>query len=601
MEGALDLSIGALGTRFRADPNDAERVLREVHRRVAECAPGIFIHRASLDDVLASLERANTRRLSGEALPLFGIPFAVKDNIDVAGMPTTAACPAFAHEPTHSAVVVNRLVEAGAIVLGKTNLDQFATGLVGVRSPYGACENPFDARYISGGSSSGSAVAVARGLVGFSLGTDTAGSGRVPAALTNVVGLKPTRGLLSTRGVVPACRSLDCVSIFAGTATDARTVLEVAAGFDALDPYSRDGARATLPRFRDPIRAGVPRAVDLEFFGDTDAERLYAGALERLGALGAERVEIDLSPFLAAAELLYGGPWVAERLVAAGALLERDPGAIHPVVRGILEGARAATALDAFRGQYRLRELRSAAEAEWAKMDVLVVPTTPTTYSIAEIEAEPVARNARLGRYTNFVNLFDLAGVAVPAGFREDGLPLGVTFVGPAFSDAALLALAARFRRTGEWTVGATGIRAIEAPLTGARSGDVLVAVAGAHLSGQPLNHQLTNRAGTLVRVCRTARDYRLHALSGTRPPKPGLVRSAGFEGPGIEVEVWALDAAAFGRFVEEVPPPLAIGTVVLDDGTAVKGFVCEPNALENAVEITHHGGWRAYMASRGG
>jgi allophanate hydrolase len=594
MVGFTKLALPALARSFAEDPSAPEAVVRDAHRRAMESPSAVWIHRVPLEAMLAELKDAADRRARGETLPLFGVPYAVKDNIDVAGVPTTAGCPAFAYTPVETSPVVERLRQAGAILVGKTNLDQFATGLVGVRSPYGAVSNPFDPRFISGGSSSGSAVAVAMGLVSFALGTDTAGSGRVPAALSDIVGLKPTRGLLSTRGVVPACRTLDCVSVFAATADDARTVLDVCAAFDPQEPYSRDPLRARAPRFSRPLRIGAPPPAQLEFFGDAEAARLYEEAMTRLTDQGAIRVEVDLSPFRAAAELLYSGPWVAERLHATGSLLGRDPEAIHPTVRSILEGARRHTALAAYEGEYRLAEARRASELEWEKMDVLVLPTTPTTFTIEQVLQDPVLLNTRLGYYTQFANLLDLAAVAVPAGFRADGLPLGVSLIGPAFSDRELLAVASRF------CAGAPprGVRVDLSGIDVPRTGDVLLAVAGAHLSGQPLNHQLTSRRGRLARTCRSAPQYRLYALSGTVPPKPGLVYDAAFHGEGIELEVWSLDEAAFGSFVNEVPAPLAIGTVLLEDGASVNGFVCEPHALGQATEITSYGGWRRYRES---
>ncbi|HEX7671413.1 MAG TPA: allophanate hydrolase [Polyangiaceae bacterium] len=587
------ICLAELAERYAGDPGAPEAVVREAHRRAAGSPAAIWIHRVSLEKMLAELGAAQARLSQGEKLPLFGVPYAVKDSIDIVGIPTTVACPEFAYTPEESSPVVERLRQAGAILVGKTNLDQFATGLVGVRSPYGICENPFDARFVSGGSSSGSALAVATGIVPFSVGTDTAGSGRVPAAFCNIVGLKPTRGLLSTRGLVPACRTIDCLSLFATTCEDACAVLDVCAAFDPRDPYSRDPSRAVSPRFARPIRVGVPRDDQLEFFGDTEAARLYTESVDRFAALGAVKVEIDLSPFRAAAELLYTGPWVVERLHAAGALLSRHPEAIHPTVRGILEGARRHTALDAFEGQYRLADARRASEAEWDKMDVLLLPTTPTIFTIEEVLRDPIGRNSQLGYYTQFANLLDLAAVAVPAGFRADGLPLGVSLIAPAFSDRELLAVAARYCAAGHEAAGAS-----RASLTGVdvpRAGDLLMAVAGAHLSGQPLNHQLTSRHARFVRTVRSAPQYRLYALAGTVPPKPGLVYDAAFQGEGIELEVWSLHEAAFGSFVNEVPPPLAIGTVKLEDGTSVSGFVCEPHALVGATEITSYGGWRRY------
>jgi len=482
---------------------------------------------------------------------------------------------------------VERLVAAGAIPIGKTNLDQFATGLVGTRSPYGACASVFDAKYISGGSSSGSAVAVASGLAAFSLGTDTAGSGRVPAAFNNLVGLKPTRGLVSTAGVVPACRSLDCVSIFSRTVAGAREAWRAAKGFDAADPYSRrerpgDGA---APWAAGGFRFGVPARGQLEFFGDREAESLYGEAVWRLERIGGERVEIDFAPFRAAAELLYQGPWVAERYAAVGAFLEAHGEEMHPVVRGIIEGARRYSAADAYAAEYKLRELARAAETEWQRMDVMALPTTGTIYTREAVEADPVRLNTNLGYYTNFVNLLDLAAVAVPAGFRGNGLPFGISLIGGAFTDEALLGLAERFE---------TGAAACCTP------GCVSVAVVGAHLSGQPLNWQLTERGARLVKSCRTAPGYRLYALAGTKPAKPGLVRDEEFAGPGIEVEVWAMPEDRFGSFVAAVPAPLGIGNATLATGETVKCFITEPYGIRGASEITGFGGWRGYLAASG-
>lgn len=519
--------------------------------------------------------------------PLAGTTFAVKDNFDVAGMETTAGCPAYGHQAEVTAAVVRRLEEAGALLIGKTNMDQFATGLVGTRSPYGACTSVFDSRYISGGSSSGSAVAVAKKLVTFSLGTDTAGSGRVPAAFNGLIGLKPTRGLLSTRGVVPACRSLDCVSIFATSCTDAHDVWQAARGFDRSDPFSRE-ARAgegAAPWLYSDFRFGVPGAGQLEFFGDHEAEALYRAALEKLNKMGGEQIEIDFTPFREAASLLYGGAWVAERLAAIEDFFADHAGEMDPVVRDIIGGAKQHSAVDAFAGEYRLRELCGEARKQWRDMDVLVLPTAGTIYTHEEIAGDPIKLNTNLGYYTNFVNLMDLAAVAAPAGFRPDGLPFGISFIGPAFSDEGLLALAHRYLD------GTT-------PLLGDCPGCVEVAVLGAHLSGEPLNWQLSERGARLLKTCRTANDYRLYALAATVPAKPGLVRDPTFRGPGIEVEIWAMPQDRFGDFVAAIPAPLGIGTVTLDDGDEVKCFLCEPHALADATEITHLGGWRAYRAA---
>lgn len=432
------LSLDRLRSCYQT-PEDLQGLLTELSHRAASGPPAVFTYREPLQAQLDALRRADQRRRQAAHLPLFGIPFAVKDNIDVAGVPTTAGCPAFAYTPERSCPVVDRLLDAGAIFVGKTNLDQFATGLSGVRSPYGVCENPFDARFIAGGSSSGSGVAVATGICCFALGTDTAGSGRVPAALNNIVGLKPTRGALSTRGVVPACRTLDCLSIFAASCADARQVFDCCEHYDARDPFARQLEFATPGQLPPGPRIGIPATSELEFHGDGDAARLYQAAVEHQRALGAVIVEIDVRPFLATADLLYRGPWVAERLHAAGELLSKNPGALEPTVRAILEAARTHSALDAFRGRYRLAELARQATREWQRMDMLLLPTTPSTWTIAELKADPLELNTRLGYYTNFVNLLDLAALAVPAGFRSDGLPLGVTFMGPRGSDRNLL------------------------------------------------------------------------------------------------------------------------------------------------------------------
>ncbi len=538
------------------------------------------------------------------ALPLFGIPFAVKDNIDVAGLPTTAGCPDFAYTPPTSATVVLKLEAAGAILIGKTNMDQFATGLVGTRSPYGICASVFNPNFISGGSSSGSAVAVASGLVSFALGTDTAGSGRVPAMFNNLIGLKPTRGALSTCGVVPACRTLDCVSIFAQTSHDAALVLAAARGFDAHDSYSRTpatGAGAAPWAASATFRFGVPSASALEFYGDTHNPALFQEAIATLEKLGGEQVEIDLAPFLDAAALLYKGPWVAERYAAIEPFLKTHAASLDPTVRTILEGATSYSAVDAFSAAYKLQALRAKTRPAWDSIDILLLPTAPRTYTIAEITEAPIERNSHLGHYTNFVNLLDLAAVAVPTGFRPDGLPFGVSLIGQAFTDTALLTLADKLHRASATSLGGSSNQLDQTPALAPASppnGCLLMAVVGAHLSGQPLNWQLTQRKGRLVRACKTHTSYRFYALKNTTPPKPGLVRVPGYEGPGIDVEVWALPEDTVGSFVEGVPQPLCIGTLTLEEGSQVKGFLVEPAAVTDATDITHFGGWRNYLQS---
>ncbi|WP_454761062.1 allophanate hydrolase [Caulobacter segnis] len=551
--------------------------------------PQVWILRLPAEAVLAQARAVDARVAAGETLPLAGVPFAVKDNIDVCEWPTTAACPAFAYTPERSATVVERLIAAGAVLIGKTNLDQFATGLVGARSPYGAPRCVFNQAFVSGGSSSGSAVAVAAGLVAFSLGTDTAGSGRVPAAFNHLVGLKPSKGRWSTRGLVPACRSLDCISVFAADLPGAAVVDEVLAAFDPEDDYSRRLPDASI----DGQRFAIPLPEQRIFFGDSESETLYAAAIARLQAAGGVPVEVDIAPLLDAAKLLYNGPWVAERTAAVEPLLRATPSAIEPTVRAIVQGGLAVTGVETFKGLYALEGYRRAAEAIWQAADFLFLPTTPTIYRLKALKAEPLALNANLGLYTNFVNLLDLSALAVPAGFRADGTGFGVTFVGPAFADRVLLDLATRYLET---------FPMADTPpldLTPHKPG-VKLAVVGAHLGGMPLHWQLTSREARLVSATKTAPAYKLYAIANSTPPKPALVH-VGDGGSSILVEVYELDVEAFGSFTVEVPAPLAIGNVTLEDGTTVKGFVAEPRALDGATDITHLGGWRAYIASLAG
>ena len=550
--------------------------------------PGVLRQKAQALDALDEQERAG--------LSLFGLPFAAKDNIDVAGLPTTAGCPAFAYEPPRSAAVVELLERAGAVCIGKTNLDQFATGLVGTRSPYGAVPNPFDAQRISGGSSSGSAVAVALGQVAFALGTDTAGSGRVPAGFTNTIGLKPSPGSISTRGVVPACRTLDCVSIFASDLSVGWRVMRAAATFDPDDVYSR--RIVPRARFGERVRLGVFDT--LEFAGDAMAAAAFAHAADAMRALGATIVRVPFAPFREVAALLYDGPWLAERDAAFGSFVAAHPEDCDTVVRDIVRGASAFSATDGFRGIYRLREIARAVAPVWEEIDALLAPTAPNFPSLADVKAAPRGVNSVLGTYTNFANLLDLAAIAIPAGFRGDGLPNGVTLLAPAGSDHALALLAQRFLAAHPHTLGISNEMALSGsslePLPDARV-QVRVAVAGAHLRGMPLNHELTTRDARFVAATRTSPRYRMYALPGVLP-KPGLVRST--QGERIGVEIWDVPTERFGSFVAGIPPPLAIGSVELDDGAWVKGFVCEPIALEGAQEITHHGDWRTYIAAAG-
>ncbi len=598
---ARRLTLADLGEAYRERRTTPLAVVEELLARIAAYADyGIWIKLLPRERVLEQAALLSGR--DPAALPLYGVPFAIKDNIDLAQVATTAACEAFAYTPPQSAPVVQRLIEAGAIPIGKTNLDQFATGLVGTRSPYGVCRNSFDPEYISGGSSSGSAVAVALGLVSFALGSDTAGSGRVPAAFNNLVGLKPTCGRLSSRGMVPACRTLDAVSILALTAEDAALICRIAEGFDLQDPYSRRPAEpARQAQFaRGPFRFGVPGAGQLQFFGNDDYARLFDDAVAHLERLGGQSVTIDFAPFLETAQLLYQGPWVAERYVVAEPLLKSNPDALLPVTRQIIGGGAGLSAADAFRAQYRLQELRRVAEQAWQHIDVLLTPTAGTTYRIAEVQADPVRLNSQLGIYTNFVNLLDLAAVAVPAGFTGAGLPFGVTLVAPAWSDYLLLRLAARLHRSYVTTTGALPIELGPVPPFGwpALTDGIAVAVCGAHLQGLPLNHQLLERGAVLLERTVTAPSYRLYALPGGPPDRPGLVRVAA-QGAAIDVELWSVPSAAFGSFVAGIPAPLAVGKLTLADGREVSGFLCEAHASASAQDITAYGGWRAYQASR--
>lgn len=584
---ALDRrSAIAIAQAVNAGETSAVAVAEETLARLAlydSIQPQIWISRASPDALVQAARAIDARIASGETLPLAGVPFAVKDNIDVAGFETTAACPAFAYQPGASATVVERLLAAGALCVGKTNLDQFATGLNGTRSPYGAPRNAYNLAYVSGGSSSGSSSAVAAGLVAFALGTDTAGSGRVPAAFQHLIGFKPSKGRWSNSGLVPACRTLDCITVFTDDLADARLIDGIVAGFDAADAYSKPLTDRPIARHT----IGVPRRSQRVFFGDLESEYLYDCALEKLGELG-NIVEIDYAPLQEAAQLLYSGPWVAERTAALAGLLADNPDAIDPTVREIVSVGLETKAVDLFNGIYRLAELKRHADTLWQSIDLMAFPTTGSTYRVAELAAAPIALNSALGFYTNFVNLLDMAALAIPAGTRANATGFGITLIGPADTDRALLDVADDY----------LAVANLPPPpplnLEG-KMQTVKLAVVGAHLKDMPLHWQLTSREATFVGAFETAPEYQLYAIANSVPPKPALVHSP--EGAAIAVEVYELGVAEFGSFVVEVPPPLAIGTVTLADGTSVKGFVAEPRALDGAEDITHLGGWRAYIA----
>ncbi|WP_443112243.1 allophanate hydrolase [Cupriavidus sp. IDO] len=595
------MSIGTLLESYAHHAFTPIDCVAEVLRRIEVAdRPEAWTHRVPAADLRA---RANALQSllaeEGDALlgrmPLFGVPFAVKDNIDVAGIPTTAACPEFAYVPHSSAFAVQRLLDAGAILVGKTNLDQFATGLVGTRSPYGAVRQTTSARHVSGGSSSGSAVAVAAGCVAFSLGTDTAGSGRVPAGFNGLVGMKPSLGLVSTRGVVPACRTLDTISVFAHDVADAWRVMAQLAAPDELDGYSRRIEALGLPR--GAMRVGVPDT--LEFEGDLHAERAFAAALDGVATgLSIFPTSVDFQPMQQTSALLYDGPWVAERRAAVGAFFDTHRFAMDPVVAAVISKADQYSAVDAFNGQYRLAELKRQVGALFDDIDVLIVPTTPTHPTIEAVKADPIGVNSKLGRYTNFVNLLDLCALAVPCIPRADGLPAGITLIGPSGADHRLAVLGTRIQALFSKRSVAEGLEYTPLPSS---EPTVTLAVVGAHLRGQPLNWQLREAGARYVATTTTAPCYRLYALAGTTPPKPGLARAEDGEGAAIELELWELPLRLFGKFVTDVPAPLGVGSVELADGRRVKGFICEPIALSKesgARNITGFGGWRAYLRS---
>jgi allophanate hydrolase len=595
------VDITSLESAYRNRTNSPVQVVREIYAEIrSQGERPIWITVVPEEQAIARAAELEGIQDPGMT-PLYGIPFAVKDNFDVAGLPTTAGCPAFASQPLLTATAVQRLLDAGAILIGKTNMDQFATGLVGTRTPYGICSSVFDDEYISGGSSSGSAVAVARGLVSFSLGTDTAGSGRVPAAFNQLVGLKPTRGRISTSGLLPACRTLDCVSIFAETCSDSARVLSVLQAFDAKDPFSRDTrpGDGAVPWIASKLRFGTPTRESLEFFADEHSRASYENAVEAMSRLGGEQINFDYEPYRLAASLLYSGPWVAERLASIKEFAASHACEMDPTVYKIIESAHRFNAVDAFEAQYKLAELQRKTRAVFDSVDFLLLPTAPTIYKIAQIETAPVELNTNLGYYTNFVNLLDMAAVAIPAGMRNDGLPSSVSLIGTSFTDEGLLAVADRLHRELAVNLGGSNRLLSATPpmrVSPTPNGCVLMAVMGAHLTGQPLNWQLSSRKARLVRTVRTHIGYRLYALPNSIPPKPGLVYSPGYAGPGIEVEVWAMPEDTVGSFLAGIPAPLSLGTVRLEDGTSVKGFLCEPNGVQGAEEITHLGGWRAYL-----
>ncbi|WP_155905196.1 allophanate hydrolase [Methylopila sp. M107] len=593
----LSLDLASLGAAYAGGVSPAD-VVDEVFARIEAAGdPGIFI---TLADRAAARKAAEALGPAPDGRPLWGAPFAVKDNIDAAGLPTTAACPAFVYQPPEDAVSVARLKAAGAIVIGKANLDQFATGLVGLRSPYPPPKNALDPALVPGGSSSGSAVAVARGLVSFALGTDTAGSGRVPAGLNNIVGLKPTVGAIPTKGVVPACKSLDCVSVFALSVDDAYRAFAVMAGPEPTDPFSRTFRTAPLGPKPETFRVGVPTPSTRSFGGDAGAQAVYEAALADIRTLGGEILEIDFEPFFAVASLLYNGPFVAERYEAIRKFIETRPDEIHPVTRKIIENARRFDAGHAFGGLYELAAMRRALIGWWDRIDLMMVPTFPRPRTVAEVTEHPVGLNSEFGTYTNFVNLLDLCALAVPSRPRPDGLPAGVTLIAPAGADGRLASIGEQIHAIGGTPLGALGLSAPAAPDRAPTPApdEIALVVVGAHLSGMALNGELTRLGGRFLRAVKTAPIYRLYALPG-KVARPGLLRVAPKDGAAISTEVWALPAASVGTFITGVPAPLGFGTLTLADGSTALGFLVEAEGVVGAEDITRFGGWRAYARSR--
>ncbi|MGB1799933.1 MAG: allophanate hydrolase [Gammaproteobacteria bacterium] len=598
-ENNYSLSIEELQQRYKDGSLTPKTLLSDIKTSIEKYQDhNIWIHILSDEELAPYLSRLEDKEI--DELPLYGIPFAIKDNIDLAGIPTTAACPEYSYVPEESAFVVQCLIDAGAIPIGKTNLDQFATGLVGTRSPYGAVKNAFNPDYISGGSSSGSSVSVALGQVSFSLGTDTAGSGRVPAAFNNLIGLKPTKGRFSTSGVVPACRSLDCVSVFALNLDDAETVFDVLDKYDANDSYARKQTSVSTNAIVEnkKIKIGVPESQQLNFFNDAEYETLFNEFIQSISSDKYEVVQIDFSPFIEAANLLYQGPWVAERYAAIEEFIENNADALFPVTKEIIAPAKNVNSVDAFKSFYQLQEYKRQADNVLEQLDLILTPTTGRHYRIDEVNDDPIQTNSNLGYYTNFMNLLDFSALAIPAGFKQDSLPFGVTLFTDAFKDEFLLKQAKALMLYKQHKMGATEFSWVAKENDKNKEQTTIdIAVCGAHLSGMPLNHQLTERGGALIKVCKTADTYRLYALAGGPPYRPGLIKVNG-NGVAIDVEVWRMPLENFGSFMLGIPHPLGIGKAELDDGSEVNSFICEAFAIDDAEDITSFGNWRNYIKS---
>jgi allophanate hydrolase len=593
----MNLTINALKNDYQNNNITPESLFAEL-RSHAEKLTNVWLYLLSAEELQPYID-ALADKNPGD-YPLWGVPFAIKDNIDLAGVPTTAACEQYSYIPEKSAYVVEQLIAAGAIPLGKTNLDQFATGLVGTRSPYGATPNSFNGDYISGGSSSGSAVATASGVVTFALGTDTAGSGRVPACFNNLVGLKPSKGLLSTSGVVPACRSLDCVSIFSLTADDARTVFSVAADYDENDSFARPNPTTNqgVVALANTFTFAVPLPEQLAFFGSTSYQEAFEASIKTLEALGGTKIAIDFTPMLDAAKLLYEGPWVAERYLATQDILLNNPDAMMDVTRTIISAGDQAKATDAFSALYKLQALKQAADKLIDRVDVLVTPTAGRHFTIAEINEEPIVRNSQLGYYTNFMNLLDFSALAVNTEFTDNSMPFGITLFSAAMADQKLLSLAKRIQDTNQLPLGATNTPyEVTTDTIEPSSGYIDVVVCGAHLSAMVLNHQLTERGAILKQTTQSAANYKMYAVPG-KVERPAMIRDEN-HGHAFDVEVWTLPVATFGSFVVGIAAPLGIGKVELASGEYVTGFIAEGYAAELGDDISKFGGWRAYQGSK--
>ncbi|MGB0370751.1 MAG: allophanate hydrolase [Opitutales bacterium] len=570
------LQITSLLSDYRAGTRTPREVLTSLVEKIKSSDnPKVWIYALSLEEIepwIARLEGA-----SPDSLPLYGVPFAIKDNIDLAGIPTTAACPEYAYTPEKSATVVENLIAAGAVPLGKTNLDQFATGLVGVRTPYGTPVNPIAPDRVPGGSSCGSAVALSEGFVSFSLGTDTAGSGRVPAVFNKLWGVKPSRGRLSNTGLVPACKTLDCISIFAFDAEGAKLALSAAEGFDESDAYSQPVINKPVPT---ESVLGIPQPDQLMFFGDAQYDEAWVAAKAELKAKGWTLREVDFSPFIQAARLLYEGPWVSERYAAIETFLKEQPESVFPVTRQIISGGGDHSARDAFVSTYKLAELKRKSEAAWEGVAAIVTPTVGGFPTLEDMEKDPVGPNSQLGYFTNFMNLLDLSALAVPAGEAPSGLPFGITYIAPRDSDQALLEIASK------------------GPVDTSMSSPETVSIIlfGAHMSGLPLNTQVLGLGGTFVGEVKTAEKYKMVYLPEPKPHRPGIVK-IGEGGVSIACEEWSFPAESVGAFLASISTPLGLGQIELSDGRYVHGFLCEPYAADAAEDISSSEGWRAYLA----